>query len=182
MTALPPIEIPVPSLVVLIGAAGAGKSTLAARLFDPGEILSSDDLRAAVAGDAADQRATRTAFSVLHREIPRRLAARRLVVVDATNVERSARAALRGRAWAAGAPTIAIAVLTDPAEIRRRNAGRDRIVPPEIVDRHLRRMALLGSDPAAVVATLLAEGFSAAHAVASADGASPPTIVRISRP
>ena len=66
-----PIEIPVPGLVVLIGAAGAGKSTLAVRLFAPADVLSSDDLRAAVSGDAADQRATRTAFGILHREVRR---------------------------------------------------------------------------------------------------------------
>ena len=36
------ITIQDPSLVVLVGAAGAGKSTLAARLFDPDEIVSSD--------------------------------------------------------------------------------------------------------------------------------------------
>ena len=44
------------ALVVLIGAAGAGKSTLAARLFAPDEIVSSDALRAVISGDEADQR------------------------------------------------------------------------------------------------------------------------------
>ncbi|MDQ3128933.1 MAG: AAA family ATPase, partial [Chloroflexota bacterium] len=85
------IALAVPGLVVLIGAAGAGKSTLAARLFAPADILSSDALRAAIGGDAADQRATRPAFAILHREARRRLAEGRLVVVDATNVEMSAR-------------------------------------------------------------------------------------------
>src|SRR4051812_3594638 len=57
-----------PSLVVLVGAAGSGKTTLAARLFTPDEVISSDMLRAAISGDAADQRATRPAFRILHRE------------------------------------------------------------------------------------------------------------------
>ena len=53
-----PLSIPDPSLVVLIGAAGSGKSTFAARHFAPGEVLSSDAYRALIAGDPADQRAT----------------------------------------------------------------------------------------------------------------------------
>src|SRR6185369_12277405 len=56
------VLLPEPCLVILIGAAGAGKSTLAARLFAPDAILSSDALREVVAGDATDQRATKVAF------------------------------------------------------------------------------------------------------------------------
>ena len=73
MTRRSTLELPVPGLVVLIGAAGSGKSTLAARLFAADELLSSDALRAAISGDAADQRATRPAFAILHREALRRL-------------------------------------------------------------------------------------------------------------
>ena len=88
------VEVPVPGVVVLVGGAGAGKSTLAAATFATDEILSSDDLRAAVRGDPTDQSATRVAFGILHRDLIRRLAAGRLVVVDATNLTESARAAV----------------------------------------------------------------------------------------
>jgi predicted kinase len=165
-----PIDVPVPGLVVLIGAAGAGKSTLAARLFEPSEIVSSDDLRKAVSGDAADQRATRPAFAILHREVRRRLAAGRLVVFDATNVEATARATLRRLADAARAPTIAIAIVPSATEVHARNASRGgRVVPRDVVDRHLRRLGHLGTTPAAIAATLRTEGFAAAHVLRSAD-------------
>ena len=159
-----PIEVPVPGLVVLIGAAGAGKSTLAARLFEPSEVLSSDALRAAIRGNAADQRATRPAFAILHREVRRRLVAGRLVVVDSTNVETTARAGLLRLADAAGAPVIAVVILAAASDVHARNAGRaGRLVPADVVDRHLRRLGDLGTEPRAIAARLREEGFAAAH-------------------
>lgn len=153
-----------PGVVVLVGAAGAGKSTLAASLFDGAEVVSSDEFREVVAGDPTDQRATRVAFSILHREVRRRLAAGRLVVVDATNVERHARLGIVRIARAAGVPAVAIVLAPDGASVHARNAGRpDRVVPPEVVDRHLAAVARLGADPAEIAAVLRLEGFAAVH-------------------
>jgi protein phosphatase len=130
--------LPDPSLVVLVGASGAGKTTFAARWFAPGEILSSDALRQHLAGDPADQAATRSAFSVLHRALSRRLSQGRLTVVDATNVQRHARRALTRRAGFAGVPAIAIVFDLDPALVLARNALRaGRIVPVDVVTSHL---------------------------------------------
>jgi protein phosphatase len=174
-----PIAVPVPGLVVLIGAAGSGKSTLAARLFAPRELVSSDQLREAVSGDAADQRATRPAFAILHREVRRRLDAGRLVVVDATNVERSARLSLVRIARAAGAPSIAIALAVPAAEAHARNAGRTgRVVPADVVDRHLDRLAGLGDTPAAITDALLIEGFSAATVLSTLSDLATARVVR----
>lgn len=162
------IPLAVPGLVVLIGAAGAGKSTLAARLFAPADILSSDALRAAIGGDAADQRATRPAFAILHREARRRLSEGRLVVVDATNVEISARRPLIRLAATAGVPATAIAIAASPADVHARNAGRaGRVVPVEVVDRHLAGVARLGATADEVAERLRAEGFAAAYVLPS---------------
>ena len=148
---VPEIVIPDPSLVVLVGAAGVGKSTFAARHFDAAEILSSDRYRAIVSGDEADQSATRSAFARLHRELERRLAKGRLTVVDATSVEGSARRALVARATAAHVPATAIVLdLPDATVLARNAARRPRTVDEGVVRRHLGRLraSLDGPDPA----------------------------------
>jgi predicted kinase len=133
--------IPDPSLVVLVGAAGSGKSTFAARHFEADEVLSSDRYRAIVSGDEADQSATRAAFNRLHRDLDRRLTAGLLTVVDATNVEPAARRALLARARAAGVPATAIVFDLPPATVLAWNAARrPRIVDERVVRRHLDRL------------------------------------------
>ncbi len=84
-------SIPKLSLVVLIGPSGSGKSTFASKHFLPTEVLSSDYCRGLVSDDENCQAATSDAFDVLHYIAAKRLAAGRLTVVDATNVQREAR-------------------------------------------------------------------------------------------
>ena len=85
------LGIPALSLVVLIGVSGSGKSTFARRHFGPFEVISSDFCRGLVADDENDQAATRDAFDVLGYIAAKRLAAGRLTVIDATNVQPGAR-------------------------------------------------------------------------------------------
>lgn len=132
------ISLPEPCLVVLVGAAGSGKTTLAARLFSPGQVLSSDAYRGLIAGDAADQTVTRVAFRLLHRELEGRLAAHQTTVVDATNVTAFARRSLTRIAARHRVPAIAIVLELPPDLVLARNAGRpSRIVPEAAVRRQL---------------------------------------------
>jgi protein phosphatase len=86
------LTIPDFSLVLMMGASGSGKSTFAARHFRPSEILSSDRCRGMVADDdESGQSATGDAFDVLYYIAAKRLAARRLTVIDATNLRREDR-------------------------------------------------------------------------------------------
>ena len=85
------LTFPELSLVVLIGTSGSGKSTFARQHFLPTEVLSSDFCRALVSDDENCQAATNDAFAVLHFIAGKRLAAGRLTVIDATNVQPEAR-------------------------------------------------------------------------------------------
>jgi polynucleotide kinase-phosphatase len=88
------IEIPQLALVALVGISGSGKTTFARRHFAPTQVLSSDAFRAMVADDENDLSATTDAFEILYQVAAKRLRAGRLTVVDATNVQAHARAAL----------------------------------------------------------------------------------------
>jgi protein phosphatase len=130
MTATPTITIPDLSLVVLIGASGAGKSSFAARHFRASEVLSSDFCRFLVADDENDQSASSAAFDVLGYIAATRLAGGRLTVVDATNVQPDARAPLIR--LAREHHVLPVAIVLDVAErvCAERNASRqDRNLP-----------------------------------------------------
>lgn len=88
------VKIPELSLVMLVGLSGCGKSSFARKHFKQTEILSSDYCRGLVSDDENDQAATKDAFEVLHFIAAKRLAAGKLVVIDATNVQPEARKSL----------------------------------------------------------------------------------------
>jgi hypothetical protein len=85
------LTIPELALVVLIGPSGSGKSSFAKAHFKATEVLSSDACRGLVSDGENDQAATKDAFEVLHFIGAKRLAAAKLTVVDATNVQEEAR-------------------------------------------------------------------------------------------
>src|SRR5262249_57833864 len=80
-----PLQIPDPSLILLVGPSGAGKSTFAARHFKQTEIISSDRCRAMVCDDESDQSFNGAAFSLLHHIARVRLAPRRVAGVHPPN-------------------------------------------------------------------------------------------------
>ena len=128
------IDLPDPSLVVLIGASGSGKSSFARKHFAPTEVISSDFCRGLVADDENDQSATTDAFAVLHFIAGRRLAQPRFTVVDATNVQREARRPLIELAKQHDLFPVAIVLDLPEAVCQERNRSRpDRDFGPHVV-------------------------------------------------
>ncbi len=128
------LDLPDPSLVVLIGASGSGKSLFAREHFAATEVISSDFCRGLVADDENDQAATADAFAVLQFIAGRRLAQPRLTVIDATNVQREARRPLVELAKQHDLFPVAIVLDTPEAVCQERNRQRpDRTFGPHVV-------------------------------------------------
>jgi protein phosphatase len=141
------IAIPELSLVVMIGASGSGKSTFARQHFKSTEIISSDFCRGLVSDDENDQTATGDAFEVLHYIARKRLAAGRLTVIDATNVQPEARKPLVELAREFHVLPVAIVLNLREELCRERNTSRpDRQFGPHVVrnQSHQLRRSLRG--------------------------------------
>lgn len=164
--------IPQSGLVLLVGVSGSGKSSFAARHFGQFEVLSSDYFRGLVGNDETDQSVTAAAFEALNFVAGKRLAAGLLTVIDATNVQHSARQSLIELAREHDVLVSAI-VLDVPIEVcLERNEGRGaKSVPPGAIDRQHQqlRKSLRG---------LRKEGFARVHVLSGVAQMEAATIVR----
>ncbi|HEY0474470.1 MAG TPA: AAA family ATPase, partial [Kribbella sp.] len=157
------IDIPALSLVVLVGVSGSGKSTFARKHFLGTEVISSDFCRGLVSDDENDQAATKDAFDVLHYIAGKRLAAGRLTVIDATNVQPEARKQLV--ALAREHDVLPVAIVLDPPEkvCLERNAQRpDRQFGAHVVQRQ-------GQQLRRGLRSLKREGFRGVHVLGSVE-------------
>jgi protein phosphatase len=166
------LSVPELSLVVLIGVSGSGKSTFGRTHFTPTEVISSDFCRGLVADDENDQSATPQAFELLNHIVALRLAAGRLTVVDATNVQPDARKKLVALAREHDVLPTAIVLDLPESVCRERNAGRaDRNFDAQVIRRQrdqLRR-GLKG---------LQREGFRNVHVLAGQDEVAEAVVTR----
>jgi protein phosphatase len=166
------ITIPDPSLVVLVGPSGSGKSTFAAKHFLPTEVVSSDHARALVSDDENDQAATPAAFRIVHAIVRERLRARRLAVVDATNVKSQSRRPLLALARKRNISAIAIVFDLPEALCLERNQGRAaRSLTADVI--HRQWVEMERSMPG-----LQAEGFQRVYRLDSPEAAESAVLVR----
>jgi polynucleotide kinase-phosphatase len=157
------IDVPELALVALVGISGSGKSTFARTHFKPTQVLSSDYFRGLVADDENDQSASADAFEVLHYVAGKRLAAGRLTVVDATNLQPHARAGLVKVAKEHDVLPVAIVLDVPEALAWERTQGRpDRTFGRQVLTRmHRDLRRSLGS--------LAREGFRKVHVLRGPD-------------
>lgn len=131
------LRIPNPSLVVLVGPAGSGKSTFAARHFPATAIVSSDRCRAMLADDERSLAVSREAFDLFYSIIERRLRLRRLTVADSTALRRDARRTLLEIAQRHTVPVIAIVFAVDEERCYLHDTLRERRVGRAVIARQV---------------------------------------------
>ncbi|MCL2151254.1 MAG: AAA family ATPase, partial [Coriobacteriia bacterium] len=167
------IEIPELAVVALIGVSGSGKSSFAARYFQPTEVLSSDYFRAMISDDIENQAVSADAFDALYYLANKRLSRGLSVVIDATNVQRDARAAVLHLAKEQDCQAVAI-VLDMPEQLcNERNAQReDRRVTAQVVRRQAEQLRRS-------IRHLKKEGFRRIYVLKSAEEAADVEITRI---
>lgn len=129
--------LPDPSLILLLGSAGAGKSTFAHRHFQPTQIISSDQCRALICDNENDQSVNVEAFGLAHHLARLRLQQHKLTVIDATNLQYQARKPFLRMARAERLALVAIVLNVSPERCARQNQQRThRIVPDEVLAQH----------------------------------------------
>lgn len=152
-----------PALLITVGPAASGKSTLLRRLHGLGVVdlvVSTDAVRASLGLHPAE---TDRTYAETRRRVSLGLEAGLVVAADATNLRRSDRDAWRRIAHAASASLGAVRVgagLT-VGDLLARDAGRDRHVPVDAIRDHLERFATTAS-----VERLAAEGLAFVDAAA----------------
>jgi hypothetical protein len=102
--------VPLSSLVVLVGPAGGGKSTLCAQHFDPGEVVSTDAIRQELLGDFRRQDNLIAVFDEYYHRIKMRLSLGLRVVADATHVRDGDRLRVAGFGKSFGVPVVYMVV------------------------------------------------------------------------
>ncbi len=137
---------PAPCLIVLVGAAGSGKSTWAAANFRPGQVLSTDAFRALLGSGPADQTAGTEAFALLYQLLEVRLGKGLTTVIDTLALDPAARSGYRDAARAAGVPCFVVGFDTDPKVCHANNRDRRHPVPKTALDKQLRQWRKVRSE------------------------------------
>jgi predicted kinase len=134
-----------PRLIVLVGLPGSGKSHWASHQGPT--VLSSDEIRRLLSDDPNNQSINGSVFATLRYLLRRRLELQAPVTyIDATNLTPKERRPYIVTAQMYGGTAEAVYFDTPPEECKRRNRGRDRVVPDEVIDSMAARLRVPTQD------------------------------------
>lgn len=102
-------KIPDNAVVLMVGVAGSGKSTIAKKIAQNNSlIVSSDECRKEISGSEEDQSVTAQAFELFYKKIEEGIIQQKQVIADATNLEKFSRERIYDIANKYGVPIYAI--------------------------------------------------------------------------
>ena len=156
----------------MVGATSSGKSSFAKKYFKPTEVLSSDFFRGMVSDDENDQSVSGDAFDLLYYAANKRLSNMKLTVIDATNIQQSARKRILELAKEQNVHAAAIVLNLPESLLQERNKARpDRNFPERVIRQHCREVQRCIRD-------LKREGFRFVYVINSPEAADNAEIIR----
>lgn len=133
-----------PRFLMLVGLAGAGKSTVAEELIEERDdiiLLSSDSIREELYGDEGIQKDPAKVFKLMEDRAKEALNNGLHVVYDATNISRKKRSHLL-RQLPKDIEKVACYVSTEYKDVLEQNKNRERFVPQGAIDRMYKNMQI----------------------------------------
>lgn len=123
------------ALTLLVGPSGAGKSTWITKYAGSSEVISLDQIREDVTGDAGDQHENTRVLHQARDRLKEALRKGRDVIWDATSLRRDSRSMLIQIARDYGVHTTQVVFCAPMNEIFRRNRQREKSIPTSALKR-----------------------------------------------
>ena len=131
-------ELEAPSVIMMIGVPGSGKSHIAQQVGKllGIETLSSDSIREEISGNANDQTVSKEAWTLLYDRAQNAIGNKQTLIIDATHThEKSRQRDIASYKRFGAKAVVGIHVSANINTVRYRNANRDRTVPDFVIDR-----------------------------------------------
>lgn len=130
-----------PTLYVLVGLSGSGKSTVATQIINENPntvIVSTDAVREELTGDEKNQSKNEIVFKIFHRRIREYLIEGINVVADATNLTMKSRRAIVMNTLGLNINKICCVIVKRFERCKIDNNNRLRVVPEGVIEKQLR--------------------------------------------
>lgn len=133
-----------PKLIVMVGISGSGKSTFSNGLKTSmnATVVSTDDIRLELTGNAEDQTQNGRVFGIARSRVNNLLAQGKNAVIDATSLNPKDRLDWIRIGKANGAEIIAYVVKVPIDVAKKRNVGRNRVVPDWVIDKQAAKFVM----------------------------------------
>lgn len=134
-----------PTLWVLVGLSGSGKSTIATQIANENPntiIVSSDAIREELTGNYENQEHNEEVFKIFHNRIRKNLENKKNVIADATNLTMKSRRAIMMKVNGLNIRKVCIIIPKPFEQCKEDNLHREHPVPEEVLDSQIKRFEI----------------------------------------